>query len=103
MEGGLLILKKIKNHSAGYGAQCAHAHSSSEKAICANPKLKELDGQLARAYHQAFTHTQPKSPQRNALIQEQRTWLQSVNACQGKVPCLQQSYEGRIRILQDKK
>lgn len=84
-------------------ADCAQAHTPSEKAICANPKLKDLDDQLARAYHQAFTRTQPKSTQREALIHEQRTWLQSVNACQGKVSCLQQSYEGRIRILHDKK
>lgn len=81
-------------------ADCSRAHTASEKAICANPKLQSLDRTLAQAYHQAFARTAPKSAERQSLIQDQRNWLKNRDRCQADVDCLSSAYRERIASLQ---
>ncbi len=94
---GYIIYERVGSEEAN--ANCSQAHTSSEKAICANPKLKELDRTLAQAYHQAFVRTQAQSPARQGLIQAQRAWIQALNACNGDTQCLQQAYQKRTEAL----
>jgi len=58
---------------------CQKASSAVEKAICASPELSGLDSALGAYYSQAMTKLAPEP--RDELRKEQRTWLQSRNAC----------------------
>lgn len=94
---GWIIYERVGSEKAS--ADCSQAHTASEKTICADPKLKELDRTLAQAYHQGFVRTQAQSPARQALIQSQRAWLKTPNTCNGDTACLQQAYQRRIDVL----
>lgn len=88
-----------KKIASNIGLDCGKAHTASEKAICTNPKLQNLDRSLVQAYHQAFVRTQAQSPARQALIQSQRAWVKELNTCNGDTTCLQQVYQKRLQEL----
>ncbi|OCX71176.1 lysozyme inhibitor LprI family protein [Acidithiobacillus thiooxidans] len=94
---GYIIYERVGSEEAN--ANCSQAHTASEKAICANPKLQSLDRSLAQAYHQAFVRTQAQSPAQQGLIQAQRAWIQGLNTCNGDTRCLQQAYQRRMEAL----
>jgi uncharacterized protein len=80
-------------HAASF--DCAKAATSIEKAICADDKISDLDGQLMQSYKKSMA----TSANADALRLEQRSWLANVrNKCQD-VACLKLAYAGRIAQL----
>ncbi|WP_437558046.1 lysozyme inhibitor LprI family protein [Acidithiobacillus sulfuriphilus] len=116
---GIFLLKKISDQPAAPGpgslpkvgqgtgtiqtqkpaAACAQARSSTEKTICDQSTLKKLDTEMAAAYHHALTATAPNTPARKSLIDNQRRWLQTRDACQADVACIKKAYQERIQVL----
>ncbi|SMC29131.1 Protein of unknown function [Andreprevotia lacus DSM 23236] len=78
LAGLLLGLALLPVHAM----DCSRASSASEKRICADPKLLQLDGELNTAYTQAMA----KVPaQYQALFkQRQLAWLQMRDTTEGK-------------------
>jgi len=74
---------------------CAKASTPSEKAICSNANLAELDNRLAKAYKNA------RSACQKDVKQEQREWLKEVNSCSSNIQCLKNSYISRIQELEN--
>ncbi|MHB8248168.1 MAG: lysozyme inhibitor LprI family protein [Acidithiobacillus sp.] len=81
---------------------CQQSATPTEKALCVTPTLKKLDTEMADAYHHAFTATAPNTPARKALIDSQRQWLKTRDACGENSTCLEKSYQGRISALTKK-
>lgn len=84
---------------------CAHAATPSEKAICASPRLSQLDDQLAAAYGRLLA-TVP-SEARAMVRKNERDWLRSAgDGCPANVgqealaDCLASGWDKRVRLLQ---
>ncbi|MEE3622833.1 lysozyme inhibitor LprI family protein [Nitrospirillum sp. BR 11752] len=67
--------------TSGPSFDCAAAKTSTERAICADPKLAAQDREVARLYRQVLTQAGPDVA---ALAGEQRRWLATRDhLCQG--------------------
>lgn len=76
---------------------CAKAKSEIEKMICQDPQSSKLDEKLQHTYKKALDAIDPAS--KDALIKEQRHWIDYTrNICQNE-SCLQQAYTARIDLL----
>jgi len=79
---------------------CDMATTPIEKEICGSPSLAVLDRQLAEQYTALRTETQSKAL-RNAIVADQRAWLQDRNACSADTErgtleaCLDDTYRQR--------
>jgi uncharacterized protein YecT (DUF1311 family) len=74
---------------------CSRVTSNQENIICGDSELAELDVNLNNAYIEAKN----KSADKNTIINEQRTWIQTVrDACSDK-DCLKESMSRRIEEL----
>lgn len=80
---------------------CKKAKSKTEKAICADPELSALDGQLANAYRDLLK----KHPLPDYVKARQKDWLALNNECDSKslVSCLKKNYSERLIDLQPPK
>jgi uncharacterized protein YecT (DUF1311 family) len=74
---------------------CEKASTPSEKTICSNADLAELDSRLAIAYYQARSSACKKD-----LQKQQREWLNKRNSCSSNIQCLKNSYNSRIQKLE---
>lgn len=84
---------------------CAHATTLNEKAICASPRLSQLDDQLAAAYAKLLATVPAET--RVLLRKNELDWLHSVgDGCPANVglealgDCLADQWEKRIRSLE---
>jgi uncharacterized protein len=76
---------------------CARAGTATEKAICASPRLSDLDEYLGR-YYQAGRASMGRDAAA-CLASNQREWLRSVrNACKD-ASCLEHAYLSRLAEL----
>ena len=75
---------------------CASASSKTEKAICADPYLSELDEKLAQQWRSSLA----KVADPKALKTDQRQWLKSRNACGDSAACLRRQYVRRLAELE---
>jgi uncharacterized protein len=75
---------------------CASAASKTEKAICANADLSQLDEQLAERWRSTLANV----PDPKALKTDQRQWLKSRNACGDRAACLRRQYLMRLSELE---
>ncbi|MHB1644856.1 MAG: lysozyme inhibitor LprI family protein [Acidithiobacillus sp.] len=91
------LLKLSPLHSRA--AACPQSATPTERALCTTPTLKKLDTEMADAYHHAFTATAPNSPARKALIEAQRQWLKTRDACGADAVCIEKAYRARIQAL----
>lgn len=80
-------------HAASF--DCGRASTAVEGSICANATLSALDEQLATAYTQAVN----ASANPAALLDAQRAWLKTLNACGANVQCLTNTFEQRLTVL----
>lgn len=64
--------------------------SPTERTICNDPRLRDLDDELNRVY---------RATGAEELDAEQTAWLRRRNACGTDILCLQRAYEARIRVL----
>ncbi len=75
---------------------CAKAQSPAEKKVCATPDLEWFDRQLARLYRLARYQA---GDEQEALLNEQRTFLDKRDACWDEYDCLLNAYETRLAEL----
>ena len=76
---------------------CARARTPTEKTLCADPALYQLDASLGATYAR-LRAAQPG--QNEALRQAQRAWLRQRNDCGADAVCLRGRYESRQVQLQ---
>jgi uncharacterized protein YecT (DUF1311 family) len=82
---------------------CARASTPREKAICASPRLSQLDDQLGAAYSKLLAIVPTEA--RATVRQNERDWLRSVE-CPGNVgrealgDCLALFWDKRVHLLQ---
>lgn len=81
--------------AAAAGIDCAKAANRNEQAICADPLLRQRDGELAAAYAAA----RKASDYRGELKKDQQAWLRERDRCDGQVRCLRMAYVGRLTEL----
>jgi uncharacterized protein YecT (DUF1311 family) len=74
---------------------CDKASTPSEKTICSDADLAELDNLLAKAYSKARSSACKKD-----LLKQQREWLNETSSCSSNVQCLKNSYKQRIQELE---
>lgn len=79
---------------------CKKASSSVEKAICGDPKLMQLDVDLAASYKRARSESSEKRSK--WIVSSQREWLKERNNCplQGMQGCLIVHYADRLEVLE---
>lgn len=73
---------------------CSKATTTTERTICAVPRLAAMDEALASAYRSAGASNIGAGAAR-ALRDEQRKWLRARDACGADVACLEASYRAR--------
>jgi uncharacterized protein len=75
---------------------CTSAASKTEKAICADSYLSNLDQKLGSLWRSTLAEVaDPK-----ALKTDQRGWLKQRNQCEDRVPCLRRQYLMRLTALE---
>lgn len=77
---------------------CAKASRISEKTICSDPVLAELDRNMAIQYYQALRDA--TSEQRSLLERTGRRFISYRDRCPGAA-CISQTYFNRMREIQD--
>jgi uncharacterized caspase-like protein/uncharacterized protein len=73
---------------------CKVHYKDAEVTICNNPELSILDNELDRLYSRTAKKSNPT--QKQALLSEQRRWLELRDACSTDVRCLENQYRTRI-------
>jgi uncharacterized protein len=68
----------------GQSFDCRGAALSIERAICGDPTLSEWDARMGQQYQQVLRSKRPTDAQ--ALVEQQRSWIQQRNAICGAVP-----------------
>ncbi len=79
---------------------CRNVHYNSpatEKTVCDNPSLWNLDDALNVAYRRA-RYDSPR--QSRSIKRSQRRWLRKRNRCRASVSCLNRVYNNRIYYLE---
>jgi uncharacterized protein len=90
---GSIVAPAPRARAAGF--DCAKAATPTEKLICGDPQLSQLDGQLAHAYRRALEGAGDP----DKLRTEQHTWLRTErNAC-ADAACLKKVYAQRLTAL----
>lgn len=79
---------------------CRKASNASERAICADTDLAELDAEMARLYATSRTLAAPEKAAK--IIADQRAWLKKRAACGTGVACLASRFRERIAELEEK-
>jgi uncharacterized protein len=79
---------------------CKKASTAVEKAICGDPKLMELDVDLAASYKRARSESSEK--RFKWIVSTQREWLKRRKTCplQGMQGCLVGRYTDRLEVLE---
>ncbi|MEM1315821.1 MAG: peptidoglycan-binding protein, partial [Pseudomonadota bacterium] len=90
--GGAAASGLVAAAQAGPSFDCARAATATEQAICASPRLSDLDRQLAEAWGAA----RAAAADPEALVSAQRAWLQARDACAGDAACLETTLSGRV-------
>jgi uncharacterized protein len=93
----LCIGLPLSSNAASF--DCAKAETTSERTICADDRLSNLDEQLAKAYRSALAAVNGSDSARGKQLRvEQRIWLKRRNQCQDSA-CLLEVYDERLRVL----
>ncbi len=78
---------------------CNKASTKTERAICSNSDLRELDSRMANLYWNRKNALSEGMAWRE-LQDSQRDWLQNRNACGSNISCLKGSYYQRLNELE---
>jgi uncharacterized protein len=76
---------------------CSKAGSAAEITICTSYALGQLEARMATLYGIATSLV--AMGQRGDMQGAQRDWLQERENCGGRIPCLTERYDARIRDL----
>ena len=90
--GAALLPLASTAHAASFA--CAGNLTYTERAICDNPNLSNLDSLMASTYFKMLRGSS-KTLQR-ALQRDQVSWLRLRNGCVASVACLSNSYHYRL-------
>jgi uncharacterized protein len=103
-----IAILATENSARAASFDCAVAQSKSEKTICGDPKLSDLDAKLAKLYEERKALL--SSAGQNALRTSQRNWLRVTNqVCadfkpssiyEGPGSCLTPRYDERLSELE---
>ena len=84
-----------------FAFDCAKAATAVEKAICADPQLKQLDGQLSDAYAAVKAASSPA--EQTMLAPAQKRWIAEREYCSGDDTgigrCIAQKTKDRLSLL----
>ncbi len=89
-----VLLVLVANVSWAASFNCAKASTRSERLICSDKKLLELDEKMAGAYRKAYN----AASEEKQLKAEQIEWLKERDACETS-ECIWRKYESRIDVL----
>lgn len=99
MLAGAMALAAAPAQGADYAPlNCAQAASPSEKTICDNYGLGQLEARMATLYQWSTAFV--AMGERGNMQDAQRIFLHERNACGPEVRCLREVYEARIERLQ---
>ncbi len=77
---------------------CKKASNSTEKAICSNYLLSELDNLEVQTHKKAFSNV----PKPDIVKWEQQEWIKELDQCIDNVDCIKHEYDIRIAELHDR-
>jgi uncharacterized protein len=83
------------NAAQADGIDCDLASNAAEEAICADPVLQRMDGELAAAW----TRARADRDTADALTADQQRWLRERDACGADLGCLRPAYARRLSEL----
>lgn len=97
--GMVAILSAEPGRAADYAPlNCASASSASEKAICGNYGLGQLEARMATLYQWSTSFV--GMGQRGDMQDAQRAFIKQRETCGADVACLHRTYEASIAQLQ---
>ncbi|MFA7488279.1 MAG: lysozyme inhibitor LprI family protein [Lysobacteraceae bacterium] len=122
----LIIGALMATLSFGAGFDCKKASTSTEKAICTNKKLSDLDSMVANQYKKAMNSFKGSDEStgmcrqcvynnsgklrgcedvcndaRDGLKDNQKEWIKNRDKCVANVNCIQKSMIERIEFLKE--
>ena len=97
LSAGLLAITATMA-SASPSFNCRYASLATEKAICGNSYLQQLDRQMAGLYRFAQSHLYGYSAKK--LRNSQRGFLRSRNSCGWNIGCIEANYNDRNTFLE---
>lgn len=92
---GLAICVFSFSVSLAASFDCEKASTPTEKAICSDSQLSELDNALIHAYRKALSNVAKP----DFLKLEQRKWINKRDQCNGIIDCIRGEYNTRIASL----
>ena len=93
-----LLAISATGSSAAPSFNCRYASLATEKAICGNSYLQQLDRQMAGLYRFAQSHLYGYSAKK--LRNSQRGFLRSRNSCGWNIGCIEANYNDRNTFLE---
>ena len=97
---GLVVAQSL-TYAASF--DCGKASTWVEKAICASPRLSELDDELGTLYRHEWDRTPDAGGARDEVRSRQLDWLRDTrNVCSGEA-CIEVAYSQRITALREAK
>jgi uncharacterized protein YecT (DUF1311 family) len=88
----------------GETIRCQLAGSAATVLICRDAELTAFDGQLRQAFRRLRDDTSIKQPEREALVEDQRRWVDSMDQCwraqENLRACVKASQQQRLRQLE---
>ena len=101
MRACLATLAFLTLITPGHAFDCTKAATAVEKAICADPQLKRLDGQLSDAYAAVKAASTPQ--EQKMLARSQKRWIAEREYCsgddKGTSTCVAQKTKDRLSLL----
>ncbi len=91
-----LALSLCRTEARAASFDCAKATSVEEKAVCADPKLSQLDTLLGRAFSEAKKSAGTDHDDQAKVAAVARVFLKQRQGCGAARPCLVASYAGAI-------
>jgi uncharacterized protein YecT (DUF1311 family) len=93
-----VVGEELAASTTGPSFDCAKASNEVENAICSNPELRRLDGELGRTYGDLVRELDPD--ERTALRTEQREWIRERRQeCGAAISCLRATFRTRLEVL----
>lgn len=80
---------------------CRKAATKTEKSICANENLANIDKNLAKIW-KSFLYEFDEITYKDQLKKEQSLWIKLRNKCNDDVKCIEKTYQQRIDLLSGK-
>ncbi|MCT0198674.1 hypothetical protein KQ313_03110 [Synechococcus sp. CS-1325] len=88
----------------GETIRCQRAGSAATVLICRDAELTAIDGQLRQAFRRLRDDASLKQPEREALIEDQRRWVETMDQCwraqENLRTCVKASQQQRLRQLE---